>query len=84
MNQYPIFSPEATLEFFNQLKADLRNTLDDMKNENDKPLSRKDAADFLGVDVSTLTRWSEQNRIKSKSIGNRRYYLKRDLLKAMS
>jgi len=34
----------------------------------------KTATDILGVDLSTLHRWTQQGKIKAHAIGNRIYY----------
>ena len=44
------------------------------KHDNDPVFTRKETAALLKVDLSTLNRWTTQNKIKAHAIGARVYY----------
>ncbi len=45
--------------------------------------TRKETCDFLKIDSSTLWSWTNKGKIACYSIGNRRYYKKKDLLNSL-
>jgi excisionase family DNA binding protein len=46
-------------------------------------LARKEAADFLSIDISTLYLWVKKGKINSYGIGNRRYFKKQEIIDAL-
>lgn len=53
-------------------------------NSKDILLSRQETCDFLGINLSTLWHWTKKEKLTSKKIGNRVYYLKSDILEALN
>ncbi|WP_223606945.1 helix-turn-helix domain-containing protein [Chryseobacterium sp. OSA05B] len=51
--------------------------------DQDKTLTRKQAADYLGMSTSTLYRHTKQGDIKAYGLGNRVYYKLTDIQDAM-
>ncbi len=51
--------------------------------ESEQWLSRNDVAKMLSVNLSTIHRWTESKKLKSYGIGNRVYYRKDEVLKAL-
>ena len=45
-----------------------------IKNENEKILSRKDVSQLLGISQATLWRWSKNGILKPYYLGGRVYY----------
>lgn len=50
----------------------------------DKPLTRKQAAEFLGIAVSTLDNYRREGLIKGERIGNSVRFHKKELLASLS
>jgi excisionase family DNA binding protein len=46
-------------------------------------LTRKEAADFLKCDLSTIHNWTKKRRLKSYGIGNRVYYKRSEIESAL-
>ncbi len=46
-------------------------------------LTRKQTAELLQINLSTLWNYTRKGLIPSKGLGNRVYYLKEDVLKAL-
>ncbi len=47
-------------------------------------ITRKEAAEFLGVSYFTMHKWVKNGTIKERGIGRKKYFLKSDLLCAVS
>lgn len=59
----------------------IKHYLDDLHtNESDVYLTRKETADFLKINITTLWHWTNKGKIKSYGIGNRRYYNKQEII----
>lgn len=54
------------------------------KKSNDELLTRKQAAKFLDIDVSTLYLWVKKNKVKAHGIGNRRYFKRSELIECLT
>lgn len=48
--------------------------------EESKIISRSDTSKLLGVSLTTLFHWNNNNILKAKKIGSRVYYLKNDVM----
>lgn len=53
------------------------------KRNNKKLLTRKEAALFLSVSLTTLKTWTDQNLIKSYRLGGRVYYKEQEIIEAL-
>ncbi|HCD9236637.1 TPA: helix-turn-helix domain-containing protein [Elizabethkingia anophelis] len=51
--------------------------------DEDRILTRNDTADYLGISLSTLSRWTKEGKISSKGIGDRVYYKMSDIKKSL-
>jgi DNA-binding transcriptional regulator YiaG len=51
-----------------------------LKDKEEKLLSRKEAAGYLKVSLTTLKNWDESGYIKPKRFGRRVFYFESDLL----
>lgn len=64
-----------------KLLEKIKNYIDELhKNENEVYLTRKETAEFLKIDSSTLWHWTKKGKINSYGLGNRRYYNKKELI----
>lgn len=61
----------------NMVRAELKN------GEPEKILTREEAADFLKVNLSTLSTWTSQGRLTCYGMGGRRYYKKSEIMAAL-
>ncbi|WP_278551493.1 helix-turn-helix domain-containing protein [Elizabethkingia bruuniana] len=52
-------------------------------NNEDRILTRNDTADYLGISLSTLSRWTKEGKISSQGIGDRVYYKMSDIKKSL-
>lgn len=52
--------------------------------EPDEYLTRKQVAKMLQIDLSTLYAWKQKGILKPKGIGKRVYYLRSDIINAMT
>ena len=50
----------------------------------DELLTRKEASEFLKINLSTLHHWTKKSKIQSYGIANRRYYKKNELLESLT
>lgn len=57
--------------------------LETKKNDEDKTLTRKQAAQYLGVSLSTLDTWAKNGIIKSHGIGGKVFYKMSDINSSM-
>ncbi len=48
-----------------------------------KILTRKEAADFLSVSLTTLKAWTDQQLLIAYKLGGRVYYKEKEILKAL-
>lgn len=46
-------------------------------------LSREETAELLGIDLSTLYRWTQQGKLNSYGIGNRVFYKREEIEKSL-
>lgn len=75
-------------QFEETIKKAVRSQLDSLKKEikTDHPkeeyLSRKEVADLLKIELSTLHNWCKKGKLKPYGIGNRVYFLRSDIEKA--
>lgn len=53
------------------------------KEANDELMTRSEACEYLQVDQSTLWHWTNKGRVQAYGIGNRRYYKRSELIKAI-
>ncbi|RYD55652.1 MAG: DNA-binding protein [Sphingobacteriales bacterium] len=49
----------------------------------DKPLTRKQAADFFNISLPTLSTWVSEGRVKAHRTGGRVYFKRSDLDEAL-
>lgn len=67
----------------------LNNKLENLKREllakgaNDELLTRKQAAKFLNIDISTLHLWVKKGKVPSFGIGHRRYFKRSQLVESL-
>ncbi|ERM80314.1 hypothetical protein P872_13865 [Rhodonellum psychrophilum GCM71 = DSM 17998] len=79
-------SPEQFEEAI--IKA-LKSQLDSIKKEiapvlpKEEYLSRKEVAELLKIELSTLHNWCKKGKLQPYGIGNRVYFLRSDIEKAM-
>lgn len=66
-----------------EIKAALPNATPHHTPIDEELLDSSDAIRMLKICDKTLYRWRKDNFIPSRLIGNKRYYLKADLIKAM-
>ena len=80
-------SPEE-LQF--SIVEGVKSYLESLKKDFSKPtntdelLTRKEASEFLKINLSTLHHWTKKSKIKSYGIANRRYYKKSELLESLT
>ena len=48
-----------------------------------KILTRKEAADFLSVSLTTLKAWTDQQLLTAYKLGGRVYYKEKEIIKAL-
>jgi hypothetical protein len=75
-------------ELSSEISDEVRNHLDEfLKNFKPKPvkeyLSRKDVANMLDIDISTVHNWCKAGKLKPLGIGNRVYFLRSDVEKSV-
>lgn len=83
MNINTLFSNEVGHILIQSVKEMITLATKQIIEEQTKPLSRKEAAAFLSVDVSTLNRWELEGIIKSHFLGGKKIYLKSELIGAI-
>lgn len=77
-------------QFEETIKKAVRSQLDSLKKEiapvqpKEEYLSRKEVADLLKVELSTLHNWCKKGKLKPYGIGNRVYFLRSDIEKALT
>ena len=67
------------------IKAGVKMELQEFKkglntSDPDELLTRKEATDFLKINLSTLFLWTRKGKIASVGISNRRYYIKSQIV----
>jgi len=77
-----------TPEQINSLFQELQNQIIELKQffEPKTPieyLTRKEAADLLKCDLSTIHNWTKKRKLKSYGIGNRVYYKRSEIESAL-
>lgn len=76
-------------QFEETIKNAIRSQLDSLRKEitpnqpKEEYLSRKEVADLLKIELSTLHNWCKRDKLKPYGIGNRVYFLRSDIEKAM-
>ncbi|MGM7552603.1 helix-turn-helix domain-containing protein [Myroides odoratimimus] len=66
------------------LKAVKDMVRDELRNgEPEELLTREQAADFLKVNVATISTWTSQERLTCYGMGGRRYYKKSEIMAAL-
>ncbi len=79
-----------TQELQEAISRTLQQELESLKKDFSKPtntdelLTRKEASEFLKINLSTLHHWTKKSKIKSYGIANRRYYKKNELLECLT
>ncbi len=58
----------------------MKRTLNDLNRE---LLTRKQAADLLQIDLSTLWHWTKKGKIRAMGISSKVYYLRQDVMDAL-
>lgn len=61
----------------NMVRAELKN------NEPEELMTREDVAEFLKVNLSTVSTWTNQGRLTCFGMGGRRYYKKSQIMAAL-
>jgi len=74
---------EMIREVINEEAYKFTNWLNSKLVDEEKTLTREQAAAYLGMSPSTLYRHTKQGRIKAYGIGNRVYYKLNDIKNAM-
>jgi hypothetical protein len=75
---------DITPEEINSLFEDLQNQISDLK-QNFEPktpneyLTRSQVAEMLKCDLSTIHNWCKKGKLKPMGIGNRVYFLRKDI-----
>ncbi len=70
-------------EHFRQIAITL-NRLEQQRAEQEKYLTRKEVAEMLQIDLSTLHLWQKRGILQPRRLGNRVYYLSSDIQKALN
>ena len=73
---------EQLTEFAHQILAGAR-TIYEKKEEPEKYLTRKQTAELLDIDLSSLWRWNKENYLCPVSIGGKRRYKMSDVKKIL-
>ncbi|MDM1452205.1 helix-turn-helix domain-containing protein [Myroides odoratimimus] len=61
----------------NMVRAELRN------GEPEELLTREQTAEFLQVNIATISTWTSQGRLTCYGMGGRRYYKKSEIMSAL-
>lgn len=79
---------ESDLEYLisSSLKTQLEQIKQDLSNNSneDKILTREETAKLLGIDLSSLWRWTKSGKIKAHGIAHRVYYFLSDVHLALT
>lgn len=75
-------------EFKNELLQEIKVQFEEISERNlsrnsDKLLTRKETAEYLKINLSTLHFWTLKGKIPKESLGNRIYYRKSEIDKAL-
>ena len=76
-------------ELLSNLRSIVREELEEFKDNlpelvnDDDLLTRKEVADLLQIDLSTIHNWTRKGRLKSYGIGSRVYFRRRDIDEAL-
>ncbi|NVK75746.1 MAG: helix-turn-helix domain-containing protein [Oceanospirillaceae bacterium] len=65
------------------VKEAIKDFQKDKKDENDKLLTREEAATLLKIDLSTLHAWTKKGDLISYAKGSRRYYKKDEIINSL-
>ena len=75
---------EAIMKKLNDLDKQIKELNHHFQSQQpDALLTRKETAEYLKIDSSTLWSWTKKGKIKCYGISNRRYYKKSDIDKAL-
>lgn len=79
-------TPEELMASFKEvLRGELKAILEEITpNDRQKYLTRKQVAEMLNVNLSTIHSWSKSGKLKPYGIGNRVYFLKEDIVEALT
>lgn len=77
-----------TTDLTQLIKDGVKSQLEDFKEtlntqNSDELLTREQTCKFLQINSSTLWAWTNKGKVKGFGIGNRRYYLKSQLLESL-
>lgn len=83
--QFIQFTPE---ELFNGIKEIVDKQFEELKSqfqpkEPEELLTREETAELLRIDKSTLWAWSKKGKLQAHGIGNRVYYKRSEIEKAI-
>jgi excisionase family DNA binding protein len=70
-------------DFAEKLISDRPSPTIETSQVTEKPLSTKEAADFLGVSRQTLYDLRKKDKLKAHALGGKVYYFRQDLLDAL-
>lgn len=77
-------------QFEETIRNAVRSQLDSFKKDinpvqqKEEYLSRKEVAELLKIELSTLHNWCKKGKLKPYGIGNRVYFLRSDIEKALT
>ncbi len=79
--------PSAVAKVFSEVSI-IRNQLEELKNSfepktPDEYLTRKEVAEMLKCDLSTVHNWTVKGKLKKYCIGNRAYYKRTEVESAI-
>ena len=69
---------QAVQDQFEELKQELHKVRDQ-----EELLTRKEAANLLKIDSSTLWHWTKKGKLPSYGIGNRVYYKRSEIMESL-
>ncbi len=91
MKTNSILLQELTVEELQQLiGVSVKNGITELQkeqqtqNDTEELLTRDQTCKFLKIDSSTLWSWTNKGKVKAYGIGARRYYLRNELMKALT
>lgn len=75
---------EEVLEGLQILQEELQNIKENLQpKEPDELMTRKEVAEYLKVDLSTIWNWSKQGKLPYYGIGSRVYYKRSEIERAL-
>jgi DNA invertase Pin-like site-specific DNA recombinase len=83
MNEIILKTPDELLELINEaLNEKMKVSKEWIKSKlgkKDRLLTRRETAEFLGISLSTLSRWTQKGHIKAYGIEDKIYYKMNEL-----